>query len=204
MGGSRPYLAGIARVERNLGSGHPERRMMRRRRSKCHSRRSTRALAVGAVGMVIFGLIGSALVPVPTTVRPVRKRSAAEPARRPATRRASRRALPVSPRELVQAGAAARSFVDSYLLVAGGRAPTSLITEVAPTLRAQLSRGSARVTPDERRRHPRVVSVEIEGQEPGFVLATAVVGGAGVATYSLRMVIQDERRGWAVSELVGG
>ena len=42
------------------------------------------------------------------------------------------------------------------------------------------------------------------GQEPGFVLATAVVGDGGVTSYSLWMVVQDERRGWVVTELVGG
>ena len=126
-----------------------------------------------------------------------------ETPRRQATPRAPRRVSPVAPKGLGQAAAVARSFADSYLPVANGQARTSSLIGVTPTLRLELSRGSARVTPDERRR-PRVVSVETGGQEPGFVLATAVVGDGGVATYSLRMVVQTEGRGWVVTELVGG
>ena len=115
-----------------------------------------------------------------------------ETPRRQATPRAPRRVSPVAPKGLGQAAAVARSFADSYLPVANGQARTSSLIGVTPTLRLELSRGSARVTPDERRRHPRVVSVETGGQEPGFVLATAVVGDGGVATCSLRMVVQTE------------
>jgi hypothetical protein len=176
---------------------------MRRRRSTYSRSRSAPRLRVTALALLLLGLIASALAPLPSNGHPG-PRSAARTARPRATPRAPRRASPVSARELAQPGAVARSFLDSYLPVAYGRAPASSVIGATSALRAQLSRSRARVTPAERDRHPTVLSVKSAAQAPGLVLVTAVVSDGGVTTYPLRMVVQEEARGWVVTDLVGG
>jgi hypothetical protein len=173
--------------------------MMRRWRPTSSWSRSAPRLRVAALALLLLGLLGWALAPLPGTRHP-RRTSVARAARPRATRRAPRRASLVSAPELAQPGAAARSFLDSYLPVAYGRAPASSVLGATSALRAQLSRSRARVTPAERDRHPTVVSVASAAQAPGFVLATAVISDGRVTTYSLRILVQEEARGWVVTE----
>jgi hypothetical protein len=177
---------------------------MRRWRSRPPRLSSARRLAIAAVALLVIGVVVSSLPQVPVGVHRGRRTSVALTARPGATGHAPRGASPVSAPGLARARAAARSFADSFLAVVDGRAPASSVTGATPALRQELARAGAWVTPAERERHPRVVSVEAFGEAPGFVLATAWVSDGGIATYPLRLVVQQERRGWLVNDVVGG
>jgi hypothetical protein len=117
---------------------------------------------------------------------------------------APRGASPVDAAGLARARGSAISFADSFLPVVYGRAPASSVTGATPALRGELARAGAWVTPAERERHPRVLSVRAFGGAPGFVLATAWVSDGGISTYALRIVVQQGPGRWLVSDVVGG
>ena len=82
------------------------------------------------------------------------------PARRPAAQPMPPRLRPpVSGSNLRLASRVARRFLLSYLKFAYGRARAASVEAVTPGLRSQLMRDRAQVTPAERARHPRVVSL---------------------------------------------
>ncbi len=58
--------------------------------------------------------------------------------------------------------------------------------------------------PAERWRRPRVVSLELVGTTPGFVVATATIDDGGVSAYRLRFTVQRQSGRWAVSSVVEG
>jgi hypothetical protein len=60
------------------------------------------------------------------------------------------------------------------------------------------------MTPVERRRHPRVLSLRVVGITPGFVAATAAVTDGGIATYPLRFTLQRSAGRWSVSSVLAG
>jgi hypothetical protein len=110
----------------------------------------------------------------------------------------------VSAAELRRAGAAATRFLDGYLPFAYGREAARSVGAVTPVLRRQLVLERAHVAPVERRRHPRVVSIETAGQGPGRVLATALIEDGGITTYALRITLRQGPAGWLVSAVDGG
>jgi hypothetical protein len=85
----------------------------------------------------------------------------------------------VSGSDLRLARRVAGRFLLSYLRFAYGRASATSVEGVTPGLRGQLMRDRAQVTPAERARHPRVVSLRVLGTNPGFGLATATVDDGG-------------------------
>ena len=111
---------------------------------------------------------------------------------------------PVSSIGLHRAGGAADQFLRSYLLFAYGRASAGSVRAVAPALRSQLIRERAQVTPAQRVRHPRVVSLRVVGTTPGFVVATATVDDGGIAAYRLRFSLRERVGRWLVSNVEGG
>jgi hypothetical protein len=115
-----------------------------------------------------------------------------------------RQPSPASAAELVRVRQAASRFLEGYLLFAYGRAPARSVNAVAPALRGQLTGERAQLAPVERRRHPRVVSLEAVGQAPGVALATAMIDDGGIATYALRLRLERGTDGWAVSAVDGG
>ena len=66
-------------------------------------------------------------------------------------------------------------------------------------MRLELSHARGLVTPAERGRHPRVVSLTAVEQAPGVVLATALVADGGVSAYALRIMLSASRNGWLVT-----
>jgi hypothetical protein len=60
------------------------------------------------------------------------------------------------------------------------------------------------VTPVERQRHPRLVSLTAVAQSPPAILATVLVADGGVTTYALRITLRGGRGGWLVSSVTGG
>jgi hypothetical protein len=123
-----------------------------------------------------------------------RRRTPVAP-RRPTPAPAHSLTPPVIPQmsatELHAARVVAAQFLVSYLRFAYGRASAGSVSAITRELRGQLTRGRAQVTPVERRRHPRVVSLQLVGTTPRFVVATATVADGGVALYRLRFSLQE-------------
>ena len=106
--------------------------------------------------------------------------------------------------DLRLASRVAGRFLVSYLTFAYGRAGATSVEAVTPGLRSQLVRDRAQVTPAERSRHPRVVSLATLGTTPGFVVATATVEDGGIAAYRLRFTLQEQAGRWLVSSVQEG
>jgi hypothetical protein len=111
---------------------------------------------------------------------------------------------PVSAAELQRAHRVAGRFLIRYLQFAYGRASAESVKAITPGLRTQLTGERARVTPAERRRHPRVVLLGVIGMTPGFVLATATVDDGGIAAYRLRFTLREHDERWSVSSVQEG
>lgn len=127
------------------------------------------------------------------------------PAHRPAAQPAPRRLrAPVSGSNLGLASRSARRFLLSYLKFAYGRARATAVEAVTASLRSQLVRDRAEVTPAERARRPRVVSLRVPGTNPGFVLATASIADGGIAVYRLRFALREAGGRWLVSDVQEG
>ena len=163
------------------------------------SSRTTRGLTLAALGLVVLLVVASALAPSP------------QPARRPVAPLAGRRArvaqpvvrAPISPGELATARDTAAGFLAEYLPFLYGRGSARSINAVTPEQRVQLSRVPGLVTPVERQRDPRVVSLTAVGQAPAAVLATSLVADGGVTAYALRMMLRAGQDGWLVSGVDG-
>jgi hypothetical protein len=166
------------------------------------SSRTTRRLMLAAVGLVVLLVVTWALAPSPHPAdRPV-----APPAGPPRTLRTptARGSRPVSLGGLGAARRVAARFLADYLPFLYGRGSARSIDGVTPDLRRQLIRVRGLVTPVERQRHPRVVSLTAVEQAPAAVLATALVADGGVTAYALRVVLRSRRDGWLVSSVDGG
>ncbi|MGZ6697947.1 MAG: hypothetical protein ACXVFL_20220 [Solirubrobacteraceae bacterium] len=90
-------------------------------------------------------------------------------------------------------------FLVGYLRFAYGRGSALAVSGVTSALRRRLLGQRARLTPVERRRRARVVSLQTIGTTPTFVVATAVIDDGGVATYLLRFTVEHGGGRWAVS-----
>ena len=158
----------------------------------------TRASPGGRSGALLaVGLVMTALTQRPSSAGGDRPRSRpSASASRPPWR--SARQLVHSPIPATQLGAARRvaeSFLGSYLAFAyhRGSPPTSSVT---PALRRQLGRRQSPITPVERDRHPRVVSLRLIGTTPRFIVATATVDDGGITgTGSVSRSSEVERAG---------
>ena len=95
-------------------------------------------------------------------------------------------------------------FLAGYLAFAYGRGSALAIRDTTHALRRQLLRQRAQLTPVERRRRPRVVSVQTVGTTPVFVVATAVIDDGGFARYRLRFTLSRSAGRWAVSSVEEG
>jgi hypothetical protein len=166
-----------------------------------------RRIVVAVVALVLIGAAITALriAPSPGTgarsSRPAPRAPARQTARHPSPQRL---APPVPGPELRRARDAAERFLGSYLSFAYGRARAPSVTPVTPALGNQLTRERAQITPVERRRHTRVVSLRVVGMTPGFVLATATVDDGGIAAYPLRFTLQRSAGRWSVSSVLEG
>ena len=111
---------------------------------------------------------------------------------------------PVSASELLQARGAAKRSLVTYLRFAYGRASAAAVKAVTPELHRQLVQERAQMTPAERQRHPRVVSLRVVGIVPGFAAATAAVEDGGIAAYPLRFTLQARAGRWLVGSVLEG
>jgi hypothetical protein len=164
--------------------------------------RTTRRLTLAAFALVGLLVIASALAPA----RHPAHRPVVPPAVPTRTQRrpAGGGSRPISPGGRVAAKRVAIRFLAGYLPFLCGRGSARSIDAVTPDMRLQLSRMRALVTPVERQRHPRVVSLSAVGQAAAGALVTALVADGGVTTYALRIMLSAGRDGWRVSSIAGG
>jgi hypothetical protein len=166
-----------------------------------------RRIVVAVVALVLIGAAITALTIAPSpgtgarSSRPAPRAPARQTARHPPPQRL---APPVPGPELRRAHDAAERFLGTFLAFAYGRARAPSVTPVTPALRNQLTREHAQITPVERQRHTRVVSLRGVGMTPGFVLATAMVDDGGIAAYPLRFTLQRSAGRWSVSGVLEG
>ena len=169
--------------------------------------RARRMLAAATAVLLLAGAIASLTLEgvkggvahrrTPTQSRPSRP-ALARPWRRPVS------PPPVSATQLHAARVAALRFLVSYLKLASGRGNSGAVNAATASLRSRLVTQRARVTPAERGRRPRVVSLATVGSTPGFVVATATIEDGGVAAYRLRFTLQGHTGRWLVSGVQEG
>ena len=155
-------------------------------------------------------LLGGAIASLTLGARPGGAARRSMPAVHVPSRRATARPLqprvrlPIFRADLRLADRLARRFLVSYLRFAYGRGSAGSVKGVTPGLRSQLTAQRAQVTPAERGRHPRVVSVATVGTTPGFVVATATIEDGGIAAYRLRFALREDGGRWLVSDVQEG
>jgi hypothetical protein len=166
-----------------------------------------RRMVVAVAALLLIGVALAALTIAPTPVGGVRSGPPAlrAPARRATTSPSPQRlAPPVRADQLRRARDAAERFLATYVPFAYGRGGALAVSSVTPMLGRQLARDRTQVTPVERRRRPRVVSLRVVGMTPGFALATVIVDDGGLAAYLLRFELQGGAGRWAVSGVQEG
>jgi hypothetical protein len=165
------------------------------------SSRTTRWLTLAAVALVVLLIVASALAPSPHPAH----RSVPPPAGPTRTRPTPTApdSRPISPGGLVAARRVAARFLAGYLPFLYGRGSARSIDGITLDVRRQLIRVRGSVTPVERHRHPRVVSLTAVGQAPAAVVATGLIADGGVATYAVRIMLRAGRDGWLVSGVDG-
>lgn len=166
-------------------------------------RAPSRHLAAAATALLALGILALALAPASRPRHPTR-RPPAGPASLQTRGRQQPGASSLSTVELARAREVASRFLEGYLPFVYGRASAGSVPAVEPALRGRLRSQTAVVTPAERRRHPRVLSLEVAGQASGVALATALIADGGITTYALRITLKEGRSGWLVSAVDGG
>ena len=94
----------------------------------------------------------------------------------------------------------ARAFVESYVAFSYGRARLGAIRSADPALLRTFAGQRARVPPAQRKRHPRVVALQVRGFSPGVARATAVVAD-GEVRYPLVFFLDRRPGGWLVTRM---
>jgi hypothetical protein len=166
-----------------------------------------RRLVVGAVAVLLLAVAITALTLQAGSGGGARRSTTASPARSHQTSTGTvPRSVrpPVSATALRRAAGVAGRFLVTYLRFAYGRAGAASVRAITRGLRSRLIRERARVTPAERRLHPRVVSLRVVGMTPGFALATASVEDGGIAAFPLRFTLQERDDSWSVSDVQEG
>ena len=150
-------------------------------------------VAVGAL-LALAAVMAALTLTAPGGDRPrppARQRQASAIPPRPSPHRL---APPVSTTAIVHARRVAERFLAGYLPFAYGRGSALAIRGITPALRRQLLGRHAELTPVERRRRPRVVSLQTVATTPAFVVATAAIDDGGVASYRAAVHAQPRSR----------
>ncbi|MGD9735960.1 MAG: hypothetical protein AB7V58_10195 [Solirubrobacterales bacterium] len=108
---------------------------------------------------------------------------------------------PLSTGERREATAAVRRFLSGYLPYLYGRGLPGRVAPVTPSVARTLRSGSARVTPAQRHRHPRVAALRVIGQTARSALAAVRIGDGGPAPYQLTLTVELRGGRWVVSDL---
>jgi hypothetical protein len=166
-----------------------------------------RRVAVVVVALLVLG--AAAAIVIVTPPAGVRAPSKRPPTRAPSSSssaNAGQKSPPsrVSNAQLLNARRIAERFLAGYLPFVYGRARAGSVRAITIELRDELIRERAQVTPVERRRHPRVTSLQVAGKTARLVLATVMIEDGGITTYALRFALERRAGGWAVSSVDGG
>lgn len=100
-----------------------------------------------------------------------------------------------------QASAAVRRFLVGYLPYLYGRGTAGRVAPVTPSVARTLRSGSARVTPAQRRKRPRVAALKVTGQTARSALAAVQVADGGPATFQLTLTVERRAGRWVISDL---
>jgi hypothetical protein len=164
-----------------------------------------RRLTVAVGALLTLGAVMAALtLTTPHGGHNKRRPTPPRPAAAGLPRTSPRQLPPVSTAALLQARRVAERFLAGYLPFAYGRDSALAVSGVTPAMRRRLLRQRAQLTPPERRRRPRAVSLQTVGTTPALVVATAAIDDGGVATYRLRFTLQGGGGRWAVSSVEEG
>jgi hypothetical protein len=166
--------------------------------------RVRRLVVVGVALLALAAVMAALTMTSPHNHRrqqPVRQAQVSEPVQRTAPHTL---APPVSTEAIVRARRVAERFLTGYLPFAYGRRGASAISGITSELRRQLLHRPAELTPVERRRRPRVVSLQTTATTPTFVVATAVIDDGGVTPYRLRFTLESAAGRWLVSGVQEG
>jgi hypothetical protein len=164
--------------------------------------RTTSRLMLPAAAVVVQLVAASALALSPHPAhRPVAPPAGPARTRGTPTAPGSRA---ISPGGLGAARRVAARFLASYLPFLYRRGSARSIDGVTPGLRRRLIGVRGLVTPVERHRRPRVVSLIAVGQTPAAAVATGLIADGGVTTYAVRIMLRLARDGWLVSGVDGG
>jgi hypothetical protein len=155
-----------------------------------------------AVALLVAVSVAASLLRSSSRQQPASRR-ATEPARTAPPAQVPSYIAAVAHADLARARRAAGRFLASYLRFAYGRASARSVAAVSRAVRDQLMRGAASATPAERRRHPRVVLVQVTAPQVGVARATGLVEDGGVTSYIVRVTLRRERSGWVVSAIGG-
>ena len=104
----------------------------------------------------------------------------------------------------LQARAAARAFLTSYLAVSYGRAKPGELRNATRALRDRLRAQAARVPPGIRQRRPNVIALRVDPVADGQVRATATVEDGDVAPYPLFATLERQAGDRWIVTTVGG
>jgi hypothetical protein len=164
-----------------------------------------RRIVVAAGALLALGAVMAALTLTAPRSAHKRRQTPPPPAASSSPRSLPRRLPPpVPPTAMRDARWVAARFLAGYLPFAYGRGSVLAVGDVRPALRRRLLRERAQLTPVERRRRPRVVSLQTLGTTPAFVVAAAIIDDGGVAKYRLRFTLQYGAGRWVVSSVEDG
>ena len=108
---------------------------------------------------------------------------------------------PLTSAQRRQATVAVRRFLTGYLPYLYGRGPVGRVAPVTASVTRALHSGSARVTPAQRHRHPRVAGLRLTGQTSHSALAAVQITDAGPAAYQLTLTVERRAGRWVISDL---
>lgn len=108
---------------------------------------------------------------------------------------------PLGSAERRQAATAVRRFLSGYLPYLYGRGPADRVAPVTPSVARTLRSGSARVTPAQRQRHPRVAALRVTGQTERSALTAVQIADGGPAPYQLTLTVERRGNRWTIADL---
>ena len=108
---------------------------------------------------------------------------------------------PLSRADRAAAGRATRRFLTGYLPFLYSCDKASSVRGATPAVARALRRSRARVTPAQRRRHPRVAAMSVTGQTTDSAIATVTIADGGPAPYRLSLTLERRARRWLIADL---
>jgi hypothetical protein len=167
----------------------PEDRLARFLRALDELPSGARRLLAVVVPLLLLGLLIAAVALAPSPQRPAPRQSRGD--RRPIQR--------ASQQGVSAARAPARRFLEGYLAFSYGHGRLSAIADADPLLLRALQ--GQRVPPAARKRHPRILALQVEESAPAVARATATIADGSALRYPLVFYLDRRPAGWLVTRL---